>query len=136
MELSHDGQPLTVCTTHLRWSPPETPLDQQWASRQVGELHEHLCSDVSTILCGDFNFTSDHPLMAELASRDLRCAFENNNPATFNSRGVPRKIDYLLHNSYLTAQPETVAAMSATTPLPSATEPSDHLPLVATFTTA
>jgi hypothetical protein len=53
---------------------------------------------------------------------------------TCNINGRCRKIDYLLYSEgRLEPKPGTLPQLTRTTPLPSLTEPSDHLPLAVEF---
>jgi mRNA deadenylase 3'-5' endonuclease subunit Ccr4 len=122
---------LHVANTHIKWDPPETPYEDRHAVRQLRELMQTL-GDGHLILAGDFNVVPQDPVMDELREAGLRQSFESH-ALTCVANGRARKLDYLLHSAGLRARPDPVPRLSDSTVMPSASEPSDHLPLVARF---
>jgi exonuclease III len=52
---------------------------------------------------------------------------------TCNANRQAKRIDFLLHTDALKSQPMTLPVIDDQTPLPSFHEPSDHLPIMASF---
>ena len=71
------------------------------------------------------------PALSALTALGL-CDPHDASACTFISDGEARKIDFLLASPSLHVDAVAPRAIDADTPLPSSTEPSDHLPLVAT----
>jgi endonuclease/exonuclease/phosphatase family metal-dependent hydrolase len=86
------------------------------------------------LICGDLNATPDSEMVATLeragfqyAHRELAHAY------TCKVNSEVKMIDYLFHSSNFRSQPERVLQISDQTILPSAEQPSDHLPVLARF---
>ncbi len=138
-EFDVGGRELGVINTHLRWSGRSVPLEQRWAYRQVGELIDDVVSarDIPWIVCGDFNVEADGPEVALLRERGFACAYEGAAAvSTCNPNQSAKKIDFLLHSAELRAEPAAIPAIDDSTPLPSESEPSDHLAISALFSWA
>lgn len=111
----------TIANTHIKW-------DSKWGVGQAEAIVRALASRPRPwIVCGDFN--------AELGS-DVLAPFEKDfddvHPAsvlTCNSNGRAKKIDFILATRDLALEPLPTTTIADDTPLPSATEPSDHVPL-------
>lgn len=124
--VSLDGRVLGVANTLVRWDAPEA----QVGLRQVRELSTALGGADGWVVCGDFNATLTSPALEVLLSSGFRDPHEAQ-AFTFNSAAEPRKIDFLLTSDSLHAQAVAPRRIDGLTPLPSSTEPSDHLALVA-----
>lgn len=136
--LECDDRTLGVANTHLKWDAPATPLEQQWGSRQIGQLLSE-CKHISPyrhgwIIGGDLNMTVDSDVVRALLEAGLLDAYQNLDHAfTCNSNRKAKRIDYLFHTPDLSAAPKDLPAIDADTPLPSADHPSDHLAIAARF---
>ena len=107
---------VTVANTHLKWD-----RDSRFAHSQLAELLERQPS----VLCGDLNVAPGDPALAQVRMEEV-----STGAATAVANGRARKLDYLFVRGLRgTAWP--LPAIEDHTPLPSAEEPSDHLPLVA-----
>lgn len=126
---------LTIVNTHVRWNPPDKRSRAHIGVRQLEELVDELrargpLDDV--IVCGDFNATPDSDVVGRLLAAGFRDAFAALPDAyTCNPNQTAKRIDYLFYGPGLTATPRPLPAIDDHTPLPSRTEPSDHLPVVA-----
>lgn len=133
LETNFAGRRLALANTHVKWDPSGTPLGERHGYLQILDLLQTLCDmDCDEwIVCGDFNVTPRDELVRCLREAGLNEAFDGlDRPYTFVSKGKARKIDYIFHSAGLEASPEALPRVSA---LPSEHEPSDHLPLVASF---
>ncbi len=127
------GCRVLVANTHLKWDSPATPAERKLGLAQARELIATVAREgLPRVACGDFNVESGSEVMQAFAEAGYFDAHDLS-AATFNSKGPARKIDYLLHTRALVAHPRSTPHLTASTPLPSASEPSDHLPLVAGF---
>lgn len=116
-----------VATTHVRWDPPKTPMEQRWSVREVRELLDAIGDPEDCALCGDLNF---EPTDAPYATM-LEVGFVDPCPhlPTANPNGRAKRIDHLLCGRGLRATPIPIPAIDNATPLPSPAMPSDHLPI-------
>jgi len=132
------GQRLGIANTHLRWDPPGTAIPAQLGRRQMLELLdavEHFVPRCSGwILCGDFNADPTSALILAARQRGFLDPYSGLRAATCNSNRAAKRIDYLLHTSSLTCVPAALPPIDDQTPLPSSSEPSDHLAIGGTFT--
>ncbi|MDC0744719.1 endonuclease/exonuclease/phosphatase family protein [Polyangium mundeleinium] len=136
--LTVDTRPLHVATTHLTWQPDSTPTDEHLGHRQMLELlasRDAAPADVTWLVAGDFNATSQSVVLAAAYERGLAESCRAQRPwDTTAINGRPRKIDYLLSSEgRLDPRPGVLPRLSRDTVMPSASEPSDHLPLTVTF---
>ncbi len=127
---------LGVANTHLKWDPPNTPSDSQYGYQQIHELMEWLRSDeyrsLPWIICGDLNVESSSPVVEAIHDDGFRSSQGATEPApTCVTNGRAKTIDYIFTAPELLADPLPQPRVDDTTPLPSATEPSDHIPVVA-----
>ncbi len=132
-ELSRDGHRLTVANAHLRWAPDDAPPDERPGLSQARQLLEAFAKHPSPyVVCGDFNAEPGSEVLELFGVYGFSDAHD---PAvmTCNPDGRAKKVDFLLHSRGLTAHPRPALAVTDVTPLPSSTEPSDHIPLVAKF---
>jgi mRNA deadenylase 3'-5' endonuclease subunit Ccr4 len=124
-----------VANTHLKWDPAAVTVGGQVGYAQARDLVIVMRSWPKTIVCGDFNATPDHETLKLFTSMGY---LDPHPPTctTFNSDARPRKLDYILHRTDLQARPLPSNILTSTTIVPSASEPSDHAPLIAEFTAA
>ncbi len=123
---------LTVANTHLQWCPDNTSAEQHTGRAQLIELLDRLAIlDSIRIVAGDLNATSQSSVIAAAAERGMLPSARNQRPwDTCNANGRPRKLDYLLMaKGQLEPSPGVLPRLQRDTPMPSLTEPSDHLPL-------
>jgi endonuclease/exonuclease/phosphatase family metal-dependent hydrolase len=113
----------------------DAPPDGRVALGQVRQLLGALdpAGDVEWIACGDFNATPDSAILREADLAGLRDPFAGRDAFTANSNGRAKRIDYLLHAATLTCRPVDPPPIEDDTPLPSESEPSDHLPVRGDF---
>lgn len=132
-EIACGDRHVAVVNTHLKWFAPDAATNDQLGLIQARELLAHLSVALPVIVCGDFNAETGSHVLAAFRAAGFEDAHDVTS-ATANPSGRAKKIDYLMHTGALTARPKKTPHVGNTTPLPSATEPSDHVPLVATFT--
>lgn len=124
--LIFEGRELAVANTHVRWSPPTTPLSESFGHRQLGELASSIAGD-AWVVCGDFNMKPEAPALDLLRDRGLFDVYESAPAHTCNPNGEAKRIDFVFAGRALVADPLPVPAIDDRTPLPSDSEPSDHL---------
>jgi endonuclease/exonuclease/phosphatase family metal-dependent hydrolase len=129
---------LVVANTHLKWDPPGTPLDRQQGLQQISQVLAALGGPSADarirVVCGDFNAGPESPVCALLRDAGLVEPFADRDAAwTSNANGVAKRIDFVFHSPLWRANPVEPPAIDNGTPLPSETEPSDHLPVVVDF---
>lgn len=127
-----------VINTHLTWDPPETSREEQRGHRQIEQLlaqYESMAIATNAwIIAGDLNVRPDSEIVAALGRAGFRYAHRGVTDAhTCNVGGNAKTIDYLFHSSQLRAEPRAVPPITDRTILPSAEEPSDHMPVAANF---
>lgn len=137
--LSFGGAALRVACTHLTWQPEETPAAEHLGRRQMLELLAHRASaPAGTIwlLAGDFNAVSQSVVLDAAYQAGMAESCRDQRPwDTTAINGRTRKIDYLLYSAgRLSPRPGVLPKLTRDTVMPSATEPSDHLPLRVDFT--
>lgn len=119
---------VAVVNTHFKWGSATSRVGLD----QAVELLDGLDSGVDWIVCGDFNAAPDSALVAEFHRRGFADAYASIGGDTCNSNSTPKRIDYFMHRG-LRSMPLPLPAIDGRTPLPSETEPSDHLAIRATF---
>jgi mRNA deadenylase 3'-5' endonuclease subunit Ccr4 len=136
--LEHEGLRVGVANTHLKWDPPGTPREAQWGYGQITQFLaergrvEPRCDD--WIVCGDFNVTADSDVIRALTAAGFGDAYRGcEHMNTCNANHNARRIDFLLHTAGLAARPLGLPPIDDHTPLPSESEPSDHLAIMAWF---
>ncbi len=125
---------LHVANTHLVWDAPYTPSAARKGLRQVRELlaeRDRWQDGAPWIICGDLNATPDSDLLGALRAAGLAFSHAATPAPTCNANREAKLIDYVLYEPPLLAEPCPVTPIDDTTPLPSATEPSDHVPVIA-----
>jgi mRNA deadenylase 3'-5' endonuclease subunit Ccr4 len=135
--LDHAGGRLGIANTHLKWDPPDTPVELQYGCRQAAQLllerDRRLPECDGWILCGDFNVTPESEVVALIEGKGLRSAYaEHGDAPTASVAGRAKTIDYLFHGSSLRADPFPVPSLTGLA-LPGPGQPSDHIALVARF---
>jgi len=132
------GRQMGVINTHLKWHPAGTALTNQWSYRQITQALEERqrvapgCEN--WILCGDFNVTADSDVVGAVREAGLLDAYGSQpEQNTCAIHGPPRRIDFLFHSPSLTSRPIDLPPLAEDTLLPSASEPSDHLGIMARF---
>jgi mRNA deadenylase 3'-5' endonuclease subunit Ccr4 len=127
-----------IANTHLSWDPPGTLNAARLGYRQALQLLNE-CQTLMPpcdgwLICGDFNATPDSEIVATLQSAGFQYAHAGL-PHTYTCKvnSEVKMIDYLFHSVNFRAEPERVVQISDQTILPSAEQPSDHLPVVARF---
>lgn len=118
---------LSVATTHLRWNPPGDP------GLGPGEMRELLAAlepDRPWVVCGDLNAEAGSEVLELARARGFTDAYAAA-PGAFTSNANQRakRIDFLLLAPGLSGRPLPLPPIDDRTPLPSPTEPSDHLPI-------
>lgn len=123
------GVRIAVANTHLKWD-----------GRGIKALTQarHLLREMPAfdpgpwIVLGDFNVDPSSDVLAAFHEAGLHDAHDPR-IATCNANGRAKKIDYILHDARLVARAHRTPVVADDTPLPSPDEPSDHVPLVASF---
>ncbi len=129
---------LGVVNTHLKWDDPSRPAEQRWCYRQARELlawlREKRPAPDGWILCGDLNVAPGDEVLLLLLQDGFLDAFLGHDGAhTCWTSGHTAKIDHVLHSAGLRARPKPPPSLVGVRALPSAEEPSDHVPLEAAF---
>jgi len=136
--LKRKNKILGVANTHLRWDRPGTPRHRQIGNRQALELLEE-CQGFDPpcdgwLICGDLNSRPDSGVVATIQKAGFEYAHsgqQNVRSAVINGRAS--LLDYLFHTRELLARPIDPPSVTGVRGLPSADQPSDHLPLLADF---
>jgi endonuclease/exonuclease/phosphatase family metal-dependent hydrolase len=122
---------VTIVTTHLKWAPEGTVAAEHPGRGQLAELLETWPAGVR-VVCGDFNAVPSSDVLELARERGLKDAYASNDDAfTCNANSKRKRIDYILHTADFKATPTPLPAITDDTPLPSESEPSDHLPIEA-----
>ena len=126
---------VTVANTHLKWSPPTLPVEQQYGYRQVMELLERRPSlapgKSAWVICGDLNVTADSAIIAALRGAGFEASHSSRAcRATCNPNGCAKGIDFIFLDERLEAEPLPVPRVLDDTPLPGPGQPSDHVAVV------
>jgi mRNA deadenylase 3'-5' endonuclease subunit Ccr4 len=122
---------VSVVSTHLKWEPEGTPKEEHRGRIQLAEVLEAWPSG-PRILCGDFNAEPKSDVVGLALERGFVDAYASlPNAYTCNVNGKKKRIDFILHSAEFTSTPTPLPPVEDDTPLPSETQPSDHLPLEA-----
>ena len=128
---------VNIVNTHLKWDRPEKRREEHLGYRQVKELlTSYVKADHPTeawIICGDLNAAPDSSVIQELLAQSFTDVYQSNEQCTCNPHRKAKRIDYIFHSGSLQSQPGRLLEIEDLTPLPSATEPSDHIAVIATF---
>lgn len=137
--LRRGSRRLAVACTHLRWQSERVTPEEHIGRKQLDELldvRDAAGDDVPWILAGDLNAISESVVVKAALARGLQLSCASQRPwDTCNINGRRRKLDYLLYEpEAMTAAPGVLPRLEPDTPMPSRSEPSDHLPVSVTFT--
>ncbi|MEM6930136.1 MAG: endonuclease/exonuclease/phosphatase family protein [Myxococcota bacterium] len=136
----HRGRRFGAASTHLRWQRRDTPRERHLGRLQLLELldvvDELRDGWPDWMVAGDFNALSESVVIQAALERGFRLSCRTQRPwDTVNIDGRRRKLDYLLYTpGRLVPHPGTLPQLERTTPMPSTTFPSDHLPVAVRFT--
>ncbi|HEU0035061.1 MAG TPA: endonuclease/exonuclease/phosphatase family protein [Kofleriaceae bacterium] len=125
------GATYELATTHLKWDPPETPIEDRWATRQVCQLLGAFTSIDRAIVCGDLNFEPHGVAYRTLIDAGFVDPMASALVPTANPNGRAKRIDHILCGPALRVRPLPTMRIGDDTPLPSRTMPSDHVPVSA-----
>ncbi len=123
-----DGISVAIATTHLKWDAPGAPAPH--APRQMRELLDALRDEPRAIVCGDLNVDASSETHRMLLAEGF--VDPHGDEPTCNANRRAKKIDFLVARG-LVGSPLPTPRVEDDTPLPSESEPSDHVPLVADF---
>lgn len=130
------GRPVAVYNVHLAWDAAEATDDRRYGLFQARSLLERMRNDGTPIIvCGDFNATPDSDVVRTFLTEGFVDAHAGATGPTFSMGGVVARIDALLCRG-LRPEPVEIPTLTEGTVLPSADEPSDHVPISAWFTFA
>jgi mRNA deadenylase 3'-5' endonuclease subunit Ccr4 len=132
------GHRLGIINTHLTWDPPGTAREAQRGLRQVSQLtreYEKIAAAADGwIIAGDLNVTAGSEAIALIERTGFRFAHDTRpEMCTCSFNGEAKMIDYVFYSAQLHAKPADSFAIDARTVLPSAEQPSDHVPVIARF---
>ena len=135
VDLASDEKWVRVINTHLKWDNHNR--SNHLGHQQIGEImakqsaieaRTHSC-----IICGDFNAPPNHFVLDALTQHHFIDAYAHQPQATCNPNQSAKRIDYVFHTPDMQAFPVAIADIADNTPLPSLTEPSDHLLIAVQF---
>ncbi len=131
-----NGLTTSVINTHIRWDNPSARGINHIGYRQVTELLEQSSRDSSaaSVVCGDFNVDPDKDFIQKMIASGYIDAYASAPQPTANSQCRAKRIDYIFHTAAFESDPLPLPFIDDETPLPSETEPSDHLPIRAALT--
>lgn len=132
------GRIVGIANTHLTWDPPDTASIAKLGYRQALQLLSECQNTVPScdgwLVCGDLNATPDSEIVAALQHAGFQYAHAGlPHTYTCKANAEVKMIDYLFYSPKFCAEPQGVVQISDQTVLPSAEQPSDHLPIVARF---
>jgi mRNA deadenylase 3'-5' endonuclease subunit Ccr4 len=138
-EVAIDGQTVAIANTHLKWDAPAAGSDDRIGYRQMVELLEQRArvtpAPRAWIVCGDFNSSRASDVVSALAAAGFRSTHAHLvDAATCYANRRAEMVDYIFHDSGVTAEPLPIAEVRDDTPLPRVDQPSDHVPVLARFT--
>lgn len=125
-----------IANTHLKWDRRDRAKERHIGYQQVQELLAFIKQDTITaawVICGDLNAQPDSPIITELLDQGFKDAYQRRGQATCNPNRKAKRLDYIFHTDNLTTTPGKLLRIGNFTALPSETEPSDHLPIMASF---
>ncbi len=126
--------PVRIANTHFRWQAATARAEAHIGFRQARALIDR-CADATPapfaiVACGDFNAPRERHRVAVSRTWFRRRLCHGTQPSCNPHRRATR-IDYIFATAELRAVPQTIPMIDGETPLPSSTEPSDHLPITA-----
>lgn len=136
--LRNAGRMIGIVNTHLTWEPPSPLGGARLGYRQAQQLLNECQAMAPTcngwLICGDLNATPDSEVVAIFE----RAGFQYTHAGlartyTCKVNSEIKMIDYLFYSPEFRAEPQDVVQIADQTVLPSAEQPSDHLPVVARF---
>ncbi|MET0585915.1 MAG: endonuclease/exonuclease/phosphatase family protein [Candidatus Binatia bacterium] len=127
-----------VVNTHLTWDPPDAARELRRGHKQARQLlfgWESMAESANAwIFTGDFNVTPQSEIVAMIEKAGFHYAHQSHASAcTCNVNGEAKMIDYLFYSPTLRSDPEKITPIDASTVLPSAEQPSDHVAIAARF---
>ena len=127
---------VTVANTHVRFDAAARRGADHVGVRQVRELVAVMDETPDArVICGDLNHAADSEVVRTLIEAGYADAYAARpRDFTCNANARARRIDFLLVGGGLRATPRPLDALADDAPLPSAAEPSDHLPIRAALT--
>lgn len=124
--------PARIANTHLRWQAATATAEAHIGFRQARELIARSSgaapAPFAFVACGDFNAPPESGIASLFRSLGFVDAYETAPQPTCNPHRRATRIDYIFATTGLRTVPETIPTIDGETPLPSSTEPSDHLP--------
>lgn len=134
-----NGRTLQVVSTHLRWQRHSTSAAEHTGRRQLDELLRVLAErpeNPLTLIAGDFNANSQSCVLQTAREHNFVLSCQQQRPwDTCNINGRRRKIDYILYpKGALLPKPQPLPKLEVGRSMPSALDPSDHLPVVVDMT--
>jgi endonuclease/exonuclease/phosphatase family metal-dependent hydrolase len=116
-------------STHLKWEAPEVPVELRLGRAELTELLDAwVAPEEPWVVCGDLNANAASAVLEVAFARGLHDGYASLPEAwTCNSNDRAKRIDFILHTPGFEARPSPLPAITDVTPLPSASEPSDHL---------
>jgi mRNA deadenylase 3'-5' endonuclease subunit Ccr4 len=129
---------LGIVNTHLSWDSPDAAPEQQRGLRQLRQLllEQSSIADAAKgwIIAGDFNAVPGSDTISLMENAGFHYAhYGVVGVSTCNVNGTAKMIDYLFCSSSFRAEPLPVSPVADRTVLPSAEQPSDHVPIAAGF---
>lgn len=128
---------IQIANTHLKWDHYSKPKHSHIGYQQAEELLTVLTTTAETpyasFICGDLNVTPDSAVAGLIGAHGFADAYRGHEQPTCNAHQQTKRLDYIFHSTNLRAMPEEIPGIEDNTPLPSETEPSDHLAIVARF---
>lgn len=131
------GLELAIASAHLNWEADSVPKERHRGLVLLEQLlaGRSRAPNATWLFAGDFNAISQSVVLERAYAAGMAESCRAQRPwDTCNINGRCRKIDYLLFSEgALVAMPAPLPALKRDTPLPSLTEPSDHLALQVHF---
>lgn len=122
---------VTIVTTHLKWQPGEVPDEEHSGRRQLADILDAWPTG-ARVICGDFNAGPTSRVLELAASRGFEDAHAKMKDGyTCLASGERKRIDFILHTNDFGSTPSPLPPSSDERPMPSAEEPSDHVPIEA-----
>ncbi len=129
---------LRVAGAHVRWQAPIAHPDQHIGYRQARELVDYrqaLSPAAVTVVWGDLNVPPESPVLGLFRQQGFIDAFAEDPQPTCNPNRRAQRIDFMLVLGVCRLTTDRLASIDNHTLMPSMSEPSDHLPIVAAIGT-